>query len=161
KNTRVGCGPVFRRRSSEVPILRALKSASKATDPPANVSPITAGAVTPIAATIRSTTKTIGRSLASCFRTTARYHLRSPVTWPRMSWPDLSEAQRHAEALALAAIPIDPKLAARTQRDNETPHPTRLPLNLRLSRETATPSDWKPTGDGADTLDMPDFLRRR
>jgi hypothetical protein len=35
------------------------------------------------------------------------YHLRSPVTWPRMSWPDLDEARHHAEALALAAIPLD------------------------------------------------------
>src|SRR5262249_12417491 len=53
-----GVWPRFRRRSSELPILRASNSASKVTGPPANLSPITAGAVTPIAATIRSTTRT-------------------------------------------------------------------------------------------------------
>jgi hypothetical protein len=89
-----------------------------------------------------------------------RYHLRSPVTRPRMSWSDLDEARRHAEALALAAIFIDPKLATRARRDNETPHPMGLPLNLRLSRETATPSRWIPTGAGAGMPEIPDFLRR-
>jgi hypothetical protein len=89
-----------------------------------------------------------------------RYHLRSPVTQPRMSWSDLSEARRLAEALALVAIPIDPKLAARTRRDNETPHPMGPPLNLRLSREAATPSDWRPVGDGAAAPPLPNFLRR-
>jgi len=92
-----------------------------------------------------------------------RYHLRTQMTWPRMSWPDHGEAKRRAMSMALAGIPlasIDPRLAARVKRDNETPHPMGPPLNLRLSRETATPSDWKPTGDGADTLDIPDFLRR-
>jgi len=80
-----------------------------------------------------------------------RYHLRSPVTWPRMSWPDLDEARHRAETLALAAIPLesfDPKLAARIKRDNETPHPMGPPLNRQPSRETATPSDWKPSGQG-------------
>jgi hypothetical protein len=90
-----------------------------------------------------------------------RYHLRSPATRPRMSWPGLGEAQRHAEALALVAIPLDPKLVARIRRDNETPNPMGPPLNLRLSREEATPSDWRPTGDGADVPPIPEFLLRR
>src|SRR5262249_1886324 len=44
-----------------------------------------------------------------------RYHRRSPVTWQRMSWPDLGEAKRRAMSMALAGIPLaasDPKLAA-------------------------------------------------
>ena len=88
-----------------------------------------------------------------------RCHLRSPVTWPRMSWPDLDQARRHAEALA--AIPLDPKLSAQIKRANETPHPMGTPLNRQLSQETVIASDWRPTGNGADMPDIPDFLRRR
>jgi hypothetical protein len=58
-----------------------------------------------------------------------RYHLRSPRTCPRMSWDDLDPAKRRAESLALASLPLDPKLAARVKRDNETPHPMGLPPN--------------------------------
>jgi len=50
------------------------------------------------------------------------YHLRSPLTWPRMSWGELEQAKHHAESLALASLPLDRKLAARIKRDNETPH---------------------------------------
>ena len=89
-----------------------------------------------------------------------RYHLRSPATWLRVSWPDLVEARRHAETLALVAMPINPRLAARIRRDNETPLPLGLPLNLQPSREVAIPSDWKPVGDGAGVPEIPDFLRR-
>ena len=103
-----------------------------------------------------------GRTVARiALQDDGRYHLRSPVTWPRMSWPDLDEARRHAEALA--AIPlesVDPKLAARIKRDNETPHPMGPPLNRRLPQETAIASDWRPTGTGASVPDIPDFLRR-
>ena len=88
-----------------------------------------------------------------------RYHLRTPATWPRVSWPDLVEARRHAEALALVAIPVDPKLAARIRRDNETPLPLGLPLNLQPSQAAAILSDWKPVGTGA-APPIPDFLRR-
>jgi hypothetical protein len=90
-----------------------------------------------------------------------RYHLRLPVTRLRVSWPSLGEARRHAEALALVAVPINLKLAARIRLDNETPHPMGLPLNLRLSQEAATPSDWRPVGDGADVPLTPKFLLRR
>jgi hypothetical protein len=54
-----------------------------------------------------------------------RYHLRAPVAVPRRSWPGLDEAKRGAEAVALAALPLDPKTAARVRRDNETAHPMR------------------------------------
>jgi hypothetical protein len=40
------------------------------------------------------------------------YHLRSPATWPRMSWPDLDEAKRRAESLALS-MPLDSRAASR------------------------------------------------
>jgi len=92
-----------------------------------------------------------------------RYHLRSPVTWPRMSWADLGKAKRGAESFALMAIPlaaVDPKLAARIKRDNETPHPMGPPLNRPPLTGDAT-SDWRPTGNGAGVSDIPDFLRRR
>jgi hypothetical protein len=43
------------------------------------------------------------------------YHLRSPVTSPRMSWPDLDEARHHAEALAAMSLgSVEP--AARIKR---------------------------------------------
>jgi len=76
-----------------------------------------------------------------------RYHLRSPITWPRMSWPDLERAKRGAEAMALVAMPlasVDPKLAARIKRDNETPHPMGPPLNLRPTPWMAPASNSQP-----------------
>jgi hypothetical protein len=54
-----------------------------------------------------------------------RYHLRSPIAAPRQSWSGLDEAKRRAEAVALSALPLDPKLVARVKRDNETAHPMR------------------------------------
>jgi hypothetical protein len=54
-----------------------------------------------------------------------RYHLRTPLTRPRMAWPSL-DTKRYAESMALAAIPlasVDPKLAARIAKDNSTPNP--------------------------------------
>jgi hypothetical protein len=53
-------------------------------------------------------------------------HLR---TIPTLSWPDLDEAKRGTEGLALMAMPLEavaPKLAARIKRNNETPHPMGL-----------------------------------
>src|SRR5262249_9798897 len=55
---------------------------------------------------------------------------------------------------------VDPKLAARIKRDNETPHPMGPPLNRPPLTGDAT-SDWRPTGNGAGVSDIPDFLRRR
>ena len=86
-----------------------------------------------------------------------RYHLRSPVTWLRMSWADLGEAKRGAESLALMAMPleaVDPKLAARIKRENSTPHAMGPPLNRQLSQETVIASDWRPTGNGADVPEI-------
>src|SRR5262249_19513986 len=61
-----------------------------------------------------------------------RYHLRTPIAIPRRTWAHVEEAKRRAESFALMAIPlaaVDPKLAARIKRDNETPHPMGPPLN--------------------------------
>ena len=57
------------------------------------------------------------------------YRLGSPVTWPPMSWPDLKRAKRGAESIALAKLPLDPRLAARIKRDNESPNPIGGPLD--------------------------------
>jgi hypothetical protein len=46
-----------------------------------------------------------------------------------LSWPDLAKAKHRAESVALSAIALDavnPKLAARIKRNNETPHPMGL-----------------------------------
>ena len=91
-----------------------------------------------------------------------RYHLRSPITWLRMSWPDLDEAKRRAKTIALSALPLDPKLAARIKRDNEMPHPMGPPLN-RMVENIALPVSkivFKSSGPGSDDLDIPAFLRR-
>jgi hypothetical protein len=61
-----------------------------------------------------------------------RWHLRSPRAMPRQSWDSQEVAEHGAKNFALMAIPlaeIDPKLAARIKRDNETPHPMGPPLN--------------------------------
>jgi hypothetical protein len=58
-----------------------------------------------------------------------RYHLQKPIAIPRQAWADLEEAKRGAESFALMAMPleaVDPKLAARIKRNNETPHPMGL-----------------------------------
>jgi hypothetical protein len=52
-----------------------------------------------------------------------RYHLRSPVTWPRKSWPNLESAKHGAESFALVCLPLDPVLAKRISKDNSTSHP--------------------------------------
>jgi hypothetical protein len=55
---------------------------------------------------------------------------------------------------------VGPKLAARIKRDNETPHPMGSPLNRPPLTGDATPSDWRPTGNGAGVPDIPPFLQR-
>jgi hypothetical protein len=92
-----------------------------------------------------------------------RYHLRAPIAVPRQAWAHLEEAKRGAESFALMAIPlaaVDPRLAARIKRDNETPHPMGPPLNRPPLTSDATLSDWQPTGNGADVLDIPACLKR-
>src|SRR5262249_43836239 len=92
-----------------------------------------------------------------------RYHLRKPIATPTQAWAQLGAAKRGAESLALRASPlaaVGPKLAARTKRDNETPHPMGPPLNRPPLTGDATSSDWRSTGNGADVPDIPGFLRR-
>jgi hypothetical protein len=62
-----------------------------------------------------------------------RYELRSPVAWPRQSWPRLDAAKRGAVSLALAALPYDRALAARLMRENGEPNPMGPPLNRSLA----------------------------
>jgi len=101
-----------------------------------------------------------GQVLARLEHNRGRYRLTHPRTFPILSWPDLDEAKHRAESVALAALALDPVTKARVDRDNAAQHPMGPPLNAQLSRETATPSDWKPAGHGTDTPDIPDFLRR-
>jgi hypothetical protein len=92
-----------------------------------------------------------------------RYHLRKPVALPRQTWAHLEEAKRGAESFALMAVPlaaVDPKLAARIERENETPHPMRPPLNRPPLTGDATSSDWRPAGNGAGVPNIPPFLQR-
>jgi hypothetical protein len=87
------------------------------------------------------------------------YHLRSPVTWPRLSWRELTEAKRGAESIALAAQGLDPKTATRVARDNSTPHPMGSPRAKPPTFGDAIPSDWKPTGTEL-APEIPNFLKR-
>jgi hypothetical protein len=87
-----------------------------------------------------------------------RYHLRSPLIWPRPSWPDLEQARRGAESFALCSLPLDQNRAARINRDNTTPHPMGPPLN----RPVAMPVVESPSIAPADfdPLEIPEFLRK-
>jgi hypothetical protein len=89
--------------------------------------------------------------------------LRSPITWPRKGWATLEEARRGAEAAALAGLALDPKIAARVAKENETTHPMGPPLDRPwpIATGDAIASDWKPTGSGVDMPGIPDFLRRQ
>jgi hypothetical protein len=64
-----------------------------------------------------------GLTIARIVLVGGRYHLRSPIATPRQSWSDLDAAKRAAECIALMAMPLDPKVAARIKKDNATPHP--------------------------------------
>jgi hypothetical protein len=90
------------------------------------------------------------------------HHLRSPVLWPRTSWPDLAEARRQAEAIALASLPVDSKTGARVKKDSTTPHPMGPPFSQTdgemLLGASSKIAETK-TDSGIDTA-IPDFLRR-
>src|SRR5262249_32491082 len=93
-----------------------------------------------------------------------QWHLRTPVSWPRRPGPDLEEARHGAGAAALASLAFDPKLAARIEKDNTTPHPMGPPLNrqpLRTDGEMLLGAGFKiaetQTDSGIDTS-IPDFL---
>jgi hypothetical protein len=94
-----------------------------------------------------------------------RYHLLTPITSPCAARSDLREAKRQTESLALAAISleaVDPKLAARIKRDNETTHPMGRPLNLAAGGELVLGAGHRiRTATGAiDIGPIPDLLRR-
>jgi hypothetical protein len=116
-----------------------------------------------------------GLTIARIVLVDGRYHLRTPVvavsprvplrgTW-HLDWPSLEEAKRGAESFALMARPLDPKLAARIKRDNETPHPMGPPLNgTPLNHGDAvllgTDSRIALCASGSGGIAVPDFLRR-
>jgi len=104
-----------------------------------------------------------GQVLARLEHNRGRYRLTHPRTFPILSWPDrdLDFVKHRAESLALNSLALDPATKARVDRDNAARHPMGPSLNRQLLQETVTPSDWKPTGNGADMPDIPGFLRRR
>jgi hypothetical protein len=102
-----------------------------------------------------------GLTIARIVLVDGRYHLRTPVATPCPSWATIEEAKRGAESFALMAMPLDPKVAARIKRDNETPHPMGPPLNRPVAlpvveiSPSIVPADFE-----GDPLEVPDFLRR-
>jgi hypothetical protein len=101
-----------------------------------------------------------GLTIARIVRGDGRYHLPSPLSWPRQTWSDLESARHDAETFALVNLSLHPALAKRIAKDNSTPHPMGPPLNRSLSRQEAIHSDWKPVGDGTAMPDIPAFLLR-
>jgi hypothetical protein len=96
-----------------------------------------------------------------------RYQLRTPLTWPHIARSNLKEAKRHAEEIALATLPLVTGVNVQTAElkrikgANAKPHPMGPALNLPPSTSDANASDWRPSGNGADVPDIPDFLRGR
>jgi hypothetical protein len=89
-----------------------------------------------------------------------RYYLRSPLIRPRLSWPNLEQARRGAELLALYSLPLDANLAARIKRDNTTPHPMGPPLNRPVAMPVVESPSIAPADFEGDPLEIPHFLRR-
>lgn len=101
-----------------------------------------------------------GRTLVRLVLEGGRYHLRSPLTWPRTSWPNLEQARRGAELLALYSLPLDANRAARIRLDNETAHPMGPPLNRPVAMPVVESPSIAPADFEGDPLEIPDFLRR-
>jgi hypothetical protein len=101
-----------------------------------------------------------GLALARLVLEGGRYHLRSPLIRPRPSWPNLEQARRDAESLALCSLPLDPDLAARIKRYNTTPHPLGPPLNRPVAMPVVESPSIAPADFEGDPLEIPDFLRR-
>ena len=89
-----------------------------------------------------------------------RYHLRSPLIRPRLSWPNLEQARRGAESFALYSLPLDPNLAARIKQYNATPHPLGPPLNRPVAMPVVESPSIAPADFEGDPLEIPVFLRR-
>ena len=102
-----------------------------------------------------------GLTIARIVQSDGRYHLRSPLTWPREIWPDVESARHDAETFALGSLSLDPALTKRIAKDNSTLHPMRSLLNRSLSRQEAIHSDWKPIGDGTAMPELPPFYLGR
>jgi hypothetical protein len=101
-----------------------------------------------------------GLTLARLVLERGRYYLRSPLIRPRLSWPNLEQARRGAELLALYSLPLDANLAARIKRDNTTPHPMGPPLNRPVAMPVVESPSIAPADFEGDPLEIPHFLRR-
>jgi hypothetical protein len=101
-----------------------------------------------------------GLALARLVLEGGRYHLRSPLIRPRPSWPNLEQARRGTETLALCSIPLDPNLAARIKRYNTTPPPMGPPLNRPVAMPVVESPSIAPADFEGDPLEIPDFLRK-
>jgi hypothetical protein len=73
-----------------------------------------------------------GLTLARLVLVDGAYELRSPITWPRKSWPDLESAKHGAEVIALSALPPDKATIKALERD-----PMQPPLNRPWPQETS------------------------
>ena len=102
-----------------------------------------------------------GTLLARLESNAGRHRLTHPRTTPILSWADLAEAKHRAESIALGALPLDPKTAARVAKDNATPHPMGAPLNLALLPVVDSPPIAPAGPFEGDPLGIPAFLRRR
>ena len=100
-----------------------------------------------------------GTLLARLESNAGRHRLTHPRTVPILSW-GLAEAKRRAESMALAALPLDPKTAARIAKDNATPHPMGAPLSLSALPVVDSPPIAPAEPFEGDPLEIPHFLRR-
>jgi len=101
-----------------------------------------------------------GTLLARLESNGGRHRLTHPRTTPVLSWAGLVEAKHRAESMALAALPLDPAVAARIKRDNAMPHPMGAPLSLELLPVVDSPPIAPAEPFEGDPLEVPQFLRR-
>jgi len=101
-----------------------------------------------------------GALLARLESNAGRHRLTYPRTRPILSWGNLVEAMHRAEAMALAALPLDPATAARVKRDNAMPHPMGAPLSLEVLPVVDSPPIAPAEPFEGDPLEIPAFLRR-
>jgi hypothetical protein len=70
-----------------------------------------------------------GKLVARLWGVGDHWYLLHPKTTPLQSAVGLEAAKRLAVSMALAALPLDPTVAAKAERDNTKPHPMGPPVN--------------------------------